>query len=165
MWPARCRLDTITVCRWSSWTTSQGPVGEGHALISTVTSCRADLHTSGDPSSVFPPRTAGGYQSAGFKINIFLCSTGESAPLPKESSWDDSLIFAYIFTIKLTSKQTKRKLTFLRQFTFIWSLELDVWIKKSKTLQPLRASKSLAVYVFPQCLIASMPDVRTLLPA
>lgn len=47
---------TITMCRWSP---AQGPVGGGHALISTVPSCSADLHTSGDPSRAFPPRAAG----------------------------------------------------------------------------------------------------------
>ncbi len=50
--------NTITMCRWSSQCRAQGPVGEGHALISTVTSCRADLHTSGDPSRSFPARAA-----------------------------------------------------------------------------------------------------------
>lgn len=59
----------------------QGPVGGRHALISTVASCRADLHTSGDPSRAFPPRAAGAEKkSAGFsKINAGLGGAGGKA--------------------------------------------------------------------------------------
>lgn len=45
---------TITVCRWSSRYSSQGPAeGEGHSYISTVAARCADLHTSGNPSRSF----------------------------------------------------------------------------------------------------------------
>lgn len=61
----------------------QSPVSEGHALISSVTSCRADPHTSSDPSRSFYSSKLGSWL---FKINILPLGAGERSKCESKHS-------------------------------------------------------------------------------